>query len=113
MAKPFGATSTTDDDLEVVNPRGRPLLDAYAAVRFGHCAHLIILAETELSALMWVIEHSYGKAAAHTAGEYWVKELKSADLFNSREQDWRLFTIAALSRLVKDGRLPRPTTCLE
>jgi hypothetical protein len=109
MAKPLGVAHTTNNDSEAVNPQRLFLLHTYTTARIGHCAHLINRAEAELSALMWVIEHSYGRAAAHTAGEYWVTELESADLFNPREPEWRLFTIATLSKLVKDGRLPRRT----
>ena len=70
------------------------------------CWSLTASAEKELNSLIAAVHELYGSTAAVHAGDYWVIELESVDNFSAEENpNWRMLTIAALSRLLAEGIL--------
>ncbi len=70
-----------------------------------HCTGLIASAQAELSAFMWTVHRVHGAGSATVAGEYWMAELEAMGAPIAETPDWRRLTIAAVSRLNKDGHL--------
>jgi hypothetical protein len=70
------------------------------------CAELIVAAELELGAFMLVVGQRHGDAVAQLAGTFWVTELESMEsFFDENTPDWRVLTVAAVSRLKREGRI--------